>query len=167
MTTAPSTFILETFPGQIQQERNWCWAAACASINNYFLHPGQDPLGQCEVANLIFGNNNCCESPDQCDSPSSLASALTAISHLNSYLPGSAAAVPGGFAAIADQIGLAAQPVAVRIQLPDGGDHDVIICGYGTDESLLVWDPGGQYVQTSVPDWLTDLGDWLDTYFTQ
>jgi hypothetical protein len=97
MTTAPSTFILETFPGQIQQERNWCWAAACASINNYFLHPGQDPLGQCEVANLIFRNNNCCESPDQCDSPSSLASALIAVSHLNSLIPGSAAAVPGGF----------------------------------------------------------------------
>jgi hypothetical protein len=138
MTTAPSTFVLETFPGQVQQERNWCWAAACASINNYFMLPGQDPIGQCEIANLVFGQNSCCETPDECDSPSSLNSALIAVGHKNALFPGSAEAIPGGFAAIADQIGLAWRPVAVRIQLPGAGAHDVIICGYGNGESLLV-----------------------------
>jgi len=161
MPAAPTSFVLTTFPGETQQQNNWCWAAAATSINNYFAN-ASSTLQQCDIVGAAFGTTYCCQEPDQYDIPWYLDLALEQVNHLNSDQAG-----PSAFAIVAEQIGLAQRPVAARIGLPDGGDHSVVICGYSEqNEAMLVWDPNGNYLQTTVADWLEDLGDWVNTYFT-
>jgi hypothetical protein len=162
MSAAPTSVVLATFPGQTQQQNNWCWAAVCASINNYYADASSQVM-QCDIVNEAFGTTYCCQEPDQYDIPWYLDLALEQVNHLNYDEAG-----PMAFGVIAEQIGVAQCPVAARIGLPDGGDHSVVICGYSEQNgALLVWDPNGYYLQTTVADWLEDLGDWLNTYLTK
>lgn len=157
----PGTFILASFPGETQQQNNWCWAATCASINNYFA-TASSQIQQCDVVGESFYTTYCCQEPDQYDLPWYLNTALEMVGHFGSEQDG-----PIDFSTIQQQIGGARQPVAVRIGLAGGGDHSVVICGYNEqNQALLVWDPNGIYVQTNMADWQQDLGDWLNTYFT-
>jgi hypothetical protein len=165
-TESPADFILQGFLGYTQQQRNWCWAAACVTINNYFSDPSWH-LQQCEVVNMVLNETDCCLAPTRYDIPWSLQYALAEVGHLTSQTPGPVDAV-GGFAAVVREIGIRHAPVAVRHRRHGGGDHFVVIYGYKErGRSLLVWDPSGHYVQTSFVNWLADIGEWMNTYFTR
>jgi hypothetical protein len=165
MHCAPAGFILNGFHGYTQRQRNWCWAAVCVSISNYF-RDRSDHLQQCEVVNLSLSRSDCCLLPSLYDMPWSLENALRAVGHLESQVPGPIGAI-GGVAAVIHEIGVEHEPVAVRNRLPGGTTHFVVICGYqGYGRSFLVWDPVGRYVQMNPMHWLNDMGAWANTYFT-
>jgi len=57
--------------------------------------------------------------------------------------------------------------MAARVELANGGEHFVVIHGYGPNFQLLIWNPAIGRRVTSMISWLTDVGAWQDTYFTK
>jgi Papain-like cysteine protease AvrRpt2 len=166
MHSVSAGFALQGFQGYTQRQRNWCWAAACVSVSNYFRDRSAH-LQQCEVVNLSLSTTDCCLAPGRYDIPWSLEEALQATGHLDAHVPGPIGAI-GGVAAVVREIGVGHKPVAVRNRRPGGRTHFVVICGYQNQgRSFLVWDPAGRYIQMNPMNWLINMGAWSDTYFTR
>jgi hypothetical protein len=165
---APWTIL--DFKGQFQKQTNWCWAAACASVNNFYndTDPARHPRSyeQCEIVGDQCPGKQCCEDPGQCNVQGWLDIALTFVGHLNKFVEGAPTEF-GGFAVIQHEIDNK-RPVAVRIELANGREHFVVIYGYGPDFQLVVWNPAPAKgrTETSMFSWLSDIGIWQDTYFT-
>jgi hypothetical protein len=164
----PSDFVLPDFSGYVQDQTHWCWAAACETINNYL---SATQLRQCEVASMTL-NQDCCLDPYANNRDWYLELALQAVGHFGSEVVGSWDAINvdglSGLYGLAEEIGGNERPVAVRYALPGGGNHVVVIYGYDVPgASLLVWDPAGMQLQSTLTDWPSHLGNWLNTYFVQ
>jgi hypothetical protein len=150
--SVPSRSIL-AIPVEIQQEMRWCWCAACTIINNYYegaAAPGTS--SQCRVAALQIAGIDCCANPGACNRQGSLERALQDVGHLRQQVPGAADAV-GGYPTIRQEIGVLLRPVAVRVAIPGGSHHFVVIYGYDdADTSLLLWNPTFGNVHTTFGD---------------
>jgi hypothetical protein len=65
----------------------------------------------------------------------------------------------------------AGRPIGIRVQLPNGDEHFLVIYGYGANLGLAIFDPGLQkyagYRTTTMGRLAIDFGDWQDTDFTK
>jgi len=156
--------LLAGFAGQRQQQRRWCWAAACASIRDYYrtLDPTLPVLHQAQIVDAQFGRCDCGRHPASiyCDQDGRLDHALQAARHDGSFVP------PGHkFAMCREEID-AGRPVAVRVRTAENTQHFVVIYGYAPNLGLLAWDPASGTVRTNLNDWRSRIGSWENTYRT-
>jgi hypothetical protein len=81
---APSDYerFLINFKIQAQVRLNWCWAAATASIVNYYEK--NESWTPCKVADEVFNRKDCCGvlSGAQCDHGAEFFKALEMMGHL-------------------------------------------------------------------------------------
>jgi hypothetical protein len=64
-----------------QQQTQWCWAACTQMVAAYMNKP---PVQQCDLANLLHGQTNCCASPSSaaCNAPCPTAQVPVVYGHL-------------------------------------------------------------------------------------
>jgi papain like cysteine protease AvrRpt2 len=158
--------ILQEFEGEYQGHMlNWCWVAACASINNYFvvIDPQHSvPRQQCEIATDQLKPRDCCNHPNNCDLQGYLDKALMFVAHFDPPVHGP---VHGGFSRLRDELDHR-RPVGMRVQLPGGGEHFVVVYGYGHNSHLVVWDPARGDRQVTMFTFGSNIGLPQNTYFT-
>jgi len=119
--------LAKPFKIQQQEQSQWCWAAAAASICVFY----QDETDhkQCDLANRFLEDMrngvDCCVngSSNECNLPSDLSDALRQLGHMQ---PPPRGALP--FDRLSSQIATNS-PVAVRIQLADFSAHFVVLTG--------------------------------------
>lgn len=157
-------------PFVMQDQRpnaNWCWAAVASSVDSFFTP--RSFSAQCAVSRLVHGHSKCCDvpTPDECDQPDSLTTALKKVRHHKSTL-----SRPLSLADVLDEIDND-RVVCVRIVWRDStnGAHFVVISAYGLaasgDHWLVIDDP--LYGQSYMPysqfrDDYRGEGFWSDSY---
>jgi hypothetical protein len=122
----------------VQQEQNeWCWAACTQMVAAYL---GQPDVKQCELANFLHGQTDCCQNPgsDQCNQPAPLEKVVPVYNHLNIHAIGEAHAET--IAVMVRELN-AKRPVEVGFLWYGGGGHVVIVRGLDEDGNFAVHDP--------------------------
>jgi hypothetical protein len=120
---------------------NWCWAAAGASIANYYEK--EETWTPCKVANLVFGREDCCgASGVECDKALECSVALKALKHLAGT--GSSGLSISG---IKKQIDADRPIFAGLVGWKGLAGHGVVITGYNNTDpkkpTIEVQDPDG------------------------
>jgi Papain-like cysteine protease AvrRpt2 len=147
---SPDQYALD-FKIQTQEQLMWCWAAASASIANFYERERKPPWTQCEVANLVLGVTYCCGiRVQECNKGVQFYEALVKMGH--------AASTPGGglsFFGVQQEID-AGRPILAGLSNIVGG-HGVVITGYNNfnpaKPTIEIQDP--QYGSKSVCDFNT------------
>jgi hypothetical protein len=137
---APSDYqrFLINFKIQAQVRLNWCWAAAAASIANYYEK--NETWTPCKVANLVLGRTDCCGvSGVQCDKSVEFFEALKTMGHLEDA-PRSGLS----FSDVKKEIDKG-RPILAALKGLAG--HGVVITGYNNfnpkTRTIEVQDPSG------------------------
>jgi hypothetical protein len=129
---------------QIKQEQpNWCWAACAEMILRYY---DGSSVRQCELANELFGETECCSKPTSpgCNRPCKKQDVSKLYSSKNIYSKLVEGVVP--FSKLQSEID-ADRPVEVAYSWNDRREtgHLVIVRGWridGKEEFVYVNDPG-------------------------
>jgi hypothetical protein len=137
---APSDYqrFLINFKIQAQVRLNWCWAAATASIANYYRCQGKMTWTPCEIANLVFDRKDCCGvNGVQCDKGVALSEPLEKMKLLASNPAGGLS-----FKGVKQQID-DGRPILAALSSLAG--HGVVITGYNNidpkNPTIEVQDP--------------------------
>jgi Papain-like cysteine protease AvrRpt2 len=138
---APSDYqrFLINFKIQAQVRLNWCWAAATASIVNYYEK--NESWTPCKVANVVFNRKDCCGVLDGvwCDKGVEFYKALEMMGHLEDA-PRSRLS----FSAVKKEIDNG-RPILAALSSLAG--HGVVITGYNNfnpkTRTIEVQDPYG------------------------
>ena len=152
-------------PQIAQEQRYWCWAACTDMVLHYYDNPD---ARQCEFANWLFQQTQCCEDPTSpaCDRgcyANQVAAVYGNWNILSAHIEGT---VP--FADLQAEID-AGRPVEVAFYWTGGGGHVVIVRGWDTNETgpfVRVNDPHYGSVGVYYDDLLTayGLGQWVHTW---
>lgn len=166
------------FPLQLQELRNWCWAALAASVE-HFYRPSSH-VTQCSIANGELRREDCCDSEGKlggcCDVPGFLMSSLNRVGHFRKWTP-LKDPTP-------DQVREetnSRRPLCTRIAWFGGGAHFVTIIGYvderdpepgGTSKiaGLAIADPDAGLFDVDYADFPVNyrtMGISTDTYYTK
>jgi hypothetical protein len=153
------------FDGEWQQQTQWCWAAACASISRYYqdvLHNGREKP-QCEIVQQVIGfrDRDCCADPGACNVQGPMDAGLVCVGHFRRLTDG-----PVPLSEIRTEL-QAGRPVGVRVILANGAEHIVVIFGCDDNAKLHVWNPARGYIATDMSNWTAHVGWWQNTCFTQ
>jgi len=166
----PTTTVADAAPAppilnvpQIPQKQNqWCWAACTAMIAR-FLDLAEPQ--QCQLANFLFGQTNCCLNPSSgaCNRPAQYADVLRVYNHLGISLLGPD--FPLLFNTVVAEIN-AGRPFEVALAWSGGGGHVVIVYGLTAGGLLLVRDPwyGSMTLPYSSLYSAYGLGRWVASY---
>jgi Peptidase_C39 like family len=152
------------FKGEWQEQTQWCWAAACASISSYYAGRGRgEKYKQCEIVQHVMNISSCdcCREPGRCNVQGSMDVGMKFIRHYVERTD-EAARLEVIKAEIDNQ-----RPVGVRVQLGTGEEHIVVIVGYDHSSQLYVWNPARGYIKTDMNNWVTHVGWWQNTCFTK
>ncbi len=155
------------FEMQWQEQSNWCWAAATASVLDYY----GGLVKQCTLADKFVAGGGCCNNPlpVACDAAQDTSQALNFLGLLGGQLKRALT-----LEEIIGQID-ANQPVVLRITWAAGGAHAIAITGYVTPTSgatlLIVEDPaqGSSDAMMDLPTLMNyqGVGTWERTYLTK
>ena len=156
---------LPEFRGQRQEQTEWCWAAACASISDYYCRRNgtkAPPLRQCQIVRAVaFPHLNCCQDPGRCNVEGAMNAGMKFIKHYRKLTNGVIS-----MATVQAEID-AGCPIGVRVLLATGQEHIVVIYGYAENSVLYAFNPARGYVRTDMNNWVVHLGWWQNTCFTQ
>jgi hypothetical protein len=133
---APAAAILDV-PYARQEQTEWCWAA-CSEMVARFL--GNATVQQCELANFLHGQTDCCQTPGSaaCNRPCPVLGVGLVYQHLHINCVSQAG--PVNLLVIAQEIN-ARRPVEVGYLWTGGGGHVALIRGYTAQGLLAVHDP--------------------------
>ena len=152
------------FRGERQEQSQWCWAAACASISSYYAGRRYGrKYKQCEIVQAA-GNNPCCDccgAPGRCNVQGPMDEGMSLIGHFAELTDGAV-----GLERIRAELNQQ-RPIGVRVMLRAGQEHIVIIYGYDHSSRLHVWNPARGYIQTDLNNWARHIGWWQNTCFTK
>jgi hypothetical protein len=166
------------FPTQLQEQKNWCWAAVAANVAHFY--DSSCTVTQCEIANGELGRHDCCKckpgTGGPCDVYGFLMSSLYRVKHFQKWAVRKCATdhqirkeVDGG------------RPLCARIAWNGGATHFVTIVAYA-DKPNAQADDKCSIAALAIADtvWgLTDIdwedfpenyingATWTDTYYTQ
>src|SRR5262245_49470320 len=89
IAAAPAAPVMLDVPYVQQEQNEWCWAA-CTQMVAAFL--GQADVKQCELANFLHQQTDCCQNPnsDRCNQPAPLESIVPVYKHLGIHAIGEA-----------------------------------------------------------------------------
>ena len=138
---APSDYqrFLINFKIQAQVRLNWCWAAAAASIANYYEK--NESWTPCKVANLVFNRTDCCEvlRGAGCDEGVEFYKALQEMGHLED--------APRSTLSFSDVKKEIDKGRPILAALRNWAGHGVVITGYNNFDpktrTIEVQDPSG------------------------
>ena len=116
-------------PQICQEQTNWCWAACTEMVLHYYNNPD---ARQCEFANWLFDQTQCCEDPanpacNRTCSGNEVQDVYTNWNILSTLIEGD---VP--FDVLQAEID-AGRPVEVAFEWTGGGGHVAIVSGWDTD----------------------------------
>ncbi|MCP1574132.1 MULTISPECIES: papain-like cysteine protease family protein [Herbaspirillum] len=129
------------FEVEKQKETQWCWAAVAASVSKFYY--ARSRWTQCRLACLELGQSNCCKNSasQACNRAWYLCKALQRTSNLRCVR----AISPGGIHTTILTCLQKKEPIALRVQWPDGGGHFVLVVGVLVGRSgrldILISDP--------------------------
>src|SRR5215472_9392812 len=127
------------FKMQRQILSQWCWAAAAASVCDFYEDASYG--SQCAFVSSVTGLGDCCQScqadgeASVCNQPYNLGSALWESHHGVKVKPDSP-----DFGKVKGEIE-AERPVACNVYWADGSAHALAIYGYTDTDLLLIADP--------------------------
>lgn len=151
------------FTGQRQEQSEWCWAAACASVSSYYHNRKMGKrFRQCEIVQALkFSHRNCCAEPGRCNVQGPMDDGMRFVGHFAGLTDGAVSV-----ATVQEEIDRS-HPLAVRVLLATGEEHIVVIYGYGMDSLFHVWNPARGYIRTDMNSWVAHLGWWQNTCLTK
>jgi hypothetical protein len=151
------------FCGEWQEQSEWCWAAASASVSSYYFQRGNGKrYRQCEIVqSLLFPDRNCCGNPSICNAQGPLDKGMKLIDHFSHLTSGAV-----GLGTIRAEID-AQRPISVRVILQSGLEHIVLIYGYSENSQLCVWNPAIGNILTDMNNWVAHVGWWQNTCLTK
>src|SRR6266404_5537026 len=120
-----------------QEQDQWCWAA-CAQMVATFL--GNTTVKQCELANFLHGQTNCCQQPGSlaCNQPAPYAGIGQVYAELNVACISEPR--PENAQVILRELS-AGRPVEIGFLWFGGGGHVVVIRGVTAQGLFAVHDP--------------------------
>jgi hypothetical protein len=120
-----------------QTQNQWCWAACSQMVAAYLGNPN---VKQCELANFLHEQTNCCVKPSssKCNQPSPVEGINQVYRHLN--IDNVSEELPTAYAVVIREL-QAGRPIEVGYQWFGGGGHVAIIYGATANGMLLVHDP--------------------------
>jgi hypothetical protein len=153
------------FVGQSQEQSEWCWAAACASVSSFYAHRSKGRhYRQCDIVQEVLfphRNINCCNDPARCNVEGPMDGGMRFIGHF-ACLTNGAVDLDTICAELDSQ-----RPIGVRVRLATGQEHIVVIYGYDLDSRLRVWNPARGRIETDMNNWVRHLGWWQNTCLTK
>ena len=169
-----SVALILGFRGQLQAQDTWCWAAAAASVDEYYAWQRNQPekaRSQCQFIQEELGRYPCSLCPPKksprgdcqkngCSTYANdeygwLNHALHGVQMYRGYTLGAV-----DFATCQAEVDNG-RPLGVRVKHSDGTDHILVIIGYDTN---IPW-CGRSLV--SYNGWEIELGKWTHTIFTR
>lgn len=166
VVSAPSLGNVSLPVPQIAQEQTqWCWAACADMVVHYY---GNTAARQCEFANWLFGQSNCCASPGSsaCNRPCQINDVSRVFSRWgirSNYSGGSVS-----FGTLRSEVD-SSRPVEVGYAWNGGGGHVALVTGWivvSGGNALRVNDPaygsGGVYYNKLLTAY--DMGQWRWTW---
>ncbi len=120
-----------------QEQSEWCWAACTEMVATYL---GIANVRQCELANFLHGQTNCCQEPgsDACNQPCPYEGIGPVYGHLNVNCISDP--FPENVQVIQREL-LAGRPVEVGLLWYEGGGHVALIRGITDQGVYAVHDP--------------------------
>src|SRR5229473_8682297 len=120
-----------------QEQNEWCWAA-CSQMVAAFL--GNADVQQCELANFLHGQSDCCQNPDsnRCNQPSPYEGIGQVYSHLKINCISQNWRVN---VQVLVREFKAQRPVEIGFEWYGGGGHVVILHGITAQGLIAVNDP--------------------------
>lgn len=124
-------------PYVAQEQSQWCWAA-CAQMVATFL--GQAGVKQCELANFLHQQTQCCDDPSSpaCNQPSPFAGIGQVYAHLRINCISEAR--PETARVLVRELA-ASRPVELGLLWQGGGGHVIIVRGVTPQGLFAVHDP--------------------------
>src|SRR5262245_36707139 len=122
----------------VRQEQNeWCWAACTQMVAAYM---GKGNIKQCELANFLHGQSDCCQHPGSvnCNQPCPLEDIVPVYAHVG--ISGIGDGHPESLAVMLREL-KAKRPVEVGFLWFGGGGHVVIVRGVDAQGNFAVHDP--------------------------
>jgi len=110
-----------------QRGDNWCWAAVTKAVGD-FLNVVRT---QCEIANAVKRQSDCCDEPNPCDTTERLECALAQVATVRHH--NGPATVDSVVRALEGS-----RPVGACIEWRGGGFHFVLITGIRTGDMPVV-----------------------------
>lgn len=162
----PSAGSLHGFSMEVQEQKNWCWAAVSVSVASFY---GAHAWTQCAVASAEFALSCCGQvMVAGCDMAWYLDKALRRVKHLKLAQAGSET-----FSVIQKEIA-AGQPLGCHILWSGSGGHFVALGGWSVASDgtryVDIHDPLFGLTQITYDDFLTSYrspaDSWDYTYFT-
>lgn len=154
------------YQNAIQEQTNWCWAAASLAVARYYTPA--TPWTQCAIASGELGKP-CCANPAICNVYGYLDMSLARVGHLN---PSSAPA-PASTALLHSEINVQRRPLCLRIAWTGGGAHFVALHGVDSTSptaQVYVADPWfGDSVRSYglFPSTYNGGGTWTHSFLTK
>ncbi len=114
------------------EESNWCWAACGQMIGALVQGTVTD---QCNFAQAVSPNSNCCQDKDSCNfeldvtSTDMVDKVFGVIGKTADFLP-----QPVSFLELQDQIANRLLPVQVGFKWNDGDGHVAVVCGVSSQQ---------------------------------
>jgi hypothetical protein len=145
---------------QHQEKDNWCWSALTVSVLAFYRG---EKRTQCEHANRLYRDRQCCDGGEACDLPTSLRDSLTDAGVLREYLQKTLS-----FDEVRAEVAQG-RIVCARIAWDDGGYHFLAIDNAvdGARE-LSIKDPmfGVAVVTYDALLRYREVGRWIESYTT-
>ena len=152
-------------PQIAQEQTKWCWAACTEMVLHYYDNPN---ARQCEFANWLFDQTQCCEDPANpaCNQTCSGNDVQAVYANWNILSTLRERTVP--FERLQKEID-AGRPVEVAFEWNGRGGHVAIVCGWDTDETgpfVRVNDPayGSGWVDYDELLTASGRGEWILTW---
>jgi hypothetical protein len=120
-----------------QEQTEWCWAACTQMVSRWL---GVADVPQCELANFLHGQTNCCVKPssDTCNQPAPLNGVMPVYRHVG--VKGIGPDRPLLFNTLVAELA-AGRAVEVAFAWFGGGGHVVVVYGYDPEGQFAVRDP--------------------------
>lgn len=145
-----------------QTQNQWCWAACTAMIARFL---GLVEPKQCELANFLHGQTNCCDKPSssKCNKPAQYPDIVSVYNHIDIKLTGP------DYPLLPNTVKLeldAGRPFEVALAWNGGGGHVAIVYGYTSAGLLLIRDPwyGNLKLPYNNLYWAYGQGRWTASY---